>query len=142
MRGGARKKTAELRCQCRGNSSRRADAVWSSGAWREDTHMHALMHSSSPQIDIIVTAECRNEKGRLRLQSVAVTVNRNRQDDFLRNLQAHFVSEKNREKIKGVFLLIFVSTYTACCIGFWILHNHFMFWCTCTKLLMLWFTLC
>jgi hypothetical protein len=27
MRGGARKKTAELRCQCRGNSSRRADAV-------------------------------------------------------------------------------------------------------------------
>jgi hypothetical protein len=80
--------------------------------------MHALMHSSSPQIDIIVTAECRNEKGRLRLQSVAVTVNRNRQDDFLRNLQAHFVSEKNREKIKGVFLLIFVSTYTACCIGF------------------------
>jgi hypothetical protein len=65
--------------------------------------MHALMHSSSPQIDIIVTAECRNEKGRLRLQSVAVTVNRNRQDDFLRNLQAHFVSEKTERKSREFF---------------------------------------
>lgn len=99
MRGGAKKNTELF---CRANSA----AGWCSlsWAWRADTHVHALMHSNSQQIDIIVTTA-----------AAAPNVCRKVTICSSDSEKSFLVSEKKqREKS---FLVLKVCR--ACCLRFW-----------------------